>query len=136
MKLHHLAILTEDLESSLAFWRDALGLHLKDRKSVISEGVEVAFLGVGESFIELVKPATAESSLTSQLKKPGTKLHHVCIEVDDIDSCLCRLKKEKINIISDRLKKHEDGRRYFFIHPSSTGGVLVEIYEKVNLVNG
>lgn len=132
MKLHHLAILTEDLDSSLTFWRDVLGLQLEERKFVTSESVEVAFLGVGESFIELVKPAAAESSLTSHIKKPGTKLHHVCIEVGDIESYLYRLKKAKIKIISDSLKEHEDGRRYFFIHPSSTGGVLVEIYEKMD----
>ena len=131
MKIHHLAILSEDLEISLSFWRDVLGLELDERKCVTDEGVEVAFLRLGESFIELVQPITAEGSLCGQIAKPGTKLHHVCIEVEDIESCLCSLKQAKTKTIGESFKEHEDGRRYFFIHPKSTGGVLVEIYEKV-----
>ena len=129
MKIHHIAVLVADLESALPFWRDVLGLELDDRKVVASEGADIAFLRIGDSLIELVQPLSVESTLTQQLGRPGTKLHHLCLEVTDLDVRLAKLRVAGVALINEEARQHEDGTRYAFIHPRSACGVLLELYE-------
>lgn len=129
MRLHHLAILTAELDAVLPFWRDVLGLELRERKVVSSESAEIAFLSIGDSLIELVQPMLADTKLAHQASQPGTKMHHLCLEVEDLDICLSNLRGAGVKIINETVKIHEDGTRYIFIHPRSTGGVLLELYE-------
>lgn len=128
IKINHLAIVVEDIENSLGFWRDALGLRMGEIKNVPQEEVNIAFLEVGESHIELVQPVTETSGIAKYLAKKGAGLHHVCFEVDDIDVALAQMQSKGIELINETARKR-DGRRYAFIHPKSTGGVLVELYE-------
>jgi methylmalonyl-CoA/ethylmalonyl-CoA epimerase len=128
-RIDHIAILTPDLESTLRFWRDALGMALGGVEEVSAEKSLVAFLPAGGSEIELVQPTTDDSGLARYLEKRGPGMHHVCLEVDDLDAMLARLKEQNIQLINEEPVTGLGGRKYAFIHPKATGGVLVELYE-------
>jgi methylmalonyl-CoA/ethylmalonyl-CoA epimerase len=129
IKIDHIAILTENLESALSFWRDNLGMELGGISDVPTEKSMVAFLPTGGSEIELVQPTTNDSGLARYLEKRGPGMHHVCLEVDDIDGMLARLKAQGVQLINEQPASGLNGRKYAFIHPKATGGVLVELYE-------
>jgi methylmalonyl-CoA/ethylmalonyl-CoA epimerase len=128
-RIDHIAILTDDLDASLAFWRDTLGLKLTHVTDVPDEGSIVAFLPTGGSEIELVKPTTTDSGLARYLEKRGPGMHHVCLEVDDLAEIIARLKEKGLQLINEEPRTSSDGRKYAFIHPKSTHGVLVELYQ-------
>jgi len=127
--IHHIAILTDDMETALAFWRDALGLRLERRQENPAEQAEIAFLPLGGGEIELVRPTTEDSGLARYLNRRGGGMHHLCLEVDDLEAVLERLKARGAELINEQPRQGADGRRYAFIHPKSTGGVLLELYE-------
>lgn len=128
IKINHIAIVVENIEDSLGFWQDALGLTMGKIQDVPQEGVQVAFLDVGESHIELVQPTTEDSGIAKYLAKKGQGMHHICLEVDDIALALEQMTNKGIELINETARER-DGRKYAFIHPKSTGGVLVELYE-------
>ncbi len=128
-RIHHLAVLVEDIEASLHFWRDILGMVPSQITDVPAEGAQVAFLPVGESEIELVQPSNQDSSLGRYLQKRGPGLHHVCLLVDDLPVFLKQLSARGVQLINEQPRVGDDGRLYAFIHPKSTQGVLVELYQ-------
>jgi methylmalonyl-CoA/ethylmalonyl-CoA epimerase len=128
-RIDHIAVLVNDLESTLPFWREALGMELTHVKDVPAEHSRVAFLPAGDSEIELVQPTTDDTGLRRYLEKRGPGMHHVCLEVDDIEGMLTRLKAQGIQLINETPVQALDGKRYAFIHPKSAGGVMVELYE-------
>jgi methylmalonyl-CoA/ethylmalonyl-CoA epimerase len=128
-RIDHVAILVDDLENTLSFWRDALGMELTHVEDVPAEKSMVAFLPVGDSEVELVKPTTSDSGLARYLEKRGPGMHHVCLEVDDIEGMLARLKEKGIQLINETPMTGSGGRKYAFIHPKSANGVMVELYE-------
>lgn len=128
IKLNHLAIVVENLEDALPFWRDALGLPAGEVQDVPQESVKIAFLESGESHVELVQPTSDDSGIGKYLAKKGQGMHHVCFEVEDIGAALAKMKEKGIELINEEARER-DGRKYAFIHPKSTGGVLVELYE-------
>jgi methylmalonyl-CoA/ethylmalonyl-CoA epimerase len=128
IKLNHLAIVVENIEDALPFWRDALGLPMGEIQNVPQEEVKVAFLNSGESHVELVQPTSEESGIAKYLAKKGQGMHHVCFEVEDIVAALAQMKSKGIELINEEARER-DGRKYAFIHPKSTGGVLVELYQ-------
>lgn len=128
-RINHVAVAVDDMNDALIFWRDALGLTMTELRDVPAESAQIAFLPVGGSEVELVRPTTADSGLARYLAKRGPGLHHVCLETDDIEGMLARLKEAGIRLINESPKTGADGRRYAFIHPESTGGVLVELYQ-------
>ena len=128
-RIDHLAVLTDDLDAALSFWRDALGLELAHMEEVPGEGAHIAFLPVGGSQVELVKPVTGDSGLARYLEKRGPGMHHLCLEVDDLAAMLARLRDHGIQPINETPLSGSDGKRYAFIHPKSAYGVLVELYE-------
>jgi methylmalonyl-CoA/ethylmalonyl-CoA epimerase len=128
MSLHHIGIAVADIEGALAFWRDALGLKVEAVEDVPSQRSQVAFLPLGESEIELVKPIAADSGVAKFLTERGGGMHHLCLEVDDIDAMLVDLKAKGVRLINETAMVLE-GRKTAFIHPKSAGGVLVEIYQ-------
>lgn len=129
IKISHIAIVVDDLDSALNFWRDALGLQLDHIKNVPEQKASVAFLPSGESEVELVTPTTDDSGIARYLAKRGPGLHHVCFEVDDIQSILMDLRAKGIRLIDEQPRSGGANKKYAFIHPESTGGVLVELYE-------
>jgi len=128
-KIHHVAVVVEDIDRSLSFWRDALGMALGQIKDVPGEKARIAFLPVGEAEIELVQPVGSDSGLAKYLQKRGPGMHHICIEVDGIDAMLVQLKQKGVRLINESAMSGEAGKKYAFVHPESTGGVLVELYE-------
>lgn len=135
MKINHIAIVVDDVNEALAFWQTALGLAVDKVEHNEGEGVDIAFLplgapgeqGVGE--IELIAPFTADSGVAKYLAKRGTGMHHLCLEVEDIEASIAQLLANDVEMINDVPRARPDGRRYAFVHPTSTGGVLLELYE-------
>ena len=128
-KINHIAVVVPDLKDSLNFWVNALGLEMSHQEHVASQGVDVAFLPVGDSKIELLQPTDDESGVARYLEKRGPGMHHVCFEVDDIEATLSRLKAAEVELINEVPILGSDGRKFAFIHPKSANGVLVELYE-------
>ncbi len=128
-KIHHVALVVEDLETALGFWRDTLGLKLEKVNQVPAEGSAVAFLPVGDSEIELVQPVTEDSGVARFLAKRGAGMHHLCLEVDDLQAVLQDLKDKGVELIHPEPVVGEGGRKYAFVHPRAAFGVLVELYE-------
>ncbi len=128
-RIHHLAVLVEDIYDALQFWRDILGIKPSRISDMPAEAARIAFLPLGESEIELVQPTSQDSGLSRFLEKRGPGLHHVCLQVDDLAGLLAQLKAKGVQLINDQPKQADDGRLYAFIHPKSTHGVLVELYQ-------
>ncbi len=128
-KISHIAIVVPELKDVVGFWVDALGLDVAHTEHVPEQGVEVAFLPVGESDIELLQPTDTQSGVARYLAKRGPGIHHICFEVDDIEATLAHLKEMNIPLIDEQPKYGSDGKKMAFIHPKGTHGVLVELYE-------
>jgi len=129
-KINHVAIVVEDIDEALKFWRDALGLEVDHIEDVPSQHSRVAFIPVGDSEVELVSPTTQDSGLAKFLEKRGEGLHHLCFEVDDLTEVLDELKIKGIRLINEE-PLILPGRKMAFVHPKSTNGVLVELYELI-----
>jgi len=128
-KINHTAIVVEDIETALGFWRDALGLELSHQEHVPREKSAIAFLPVGDSEIELVQPTSDDSGVAKYLAKRGPGMHHICLEVDDIAAMLRQLKGKDIQLIHEEALVGSNGKQYAFIHPKAASGVLVELYQ-------
>ncbi len=128
-RINHVAIVVEDLDAALRFWRDALGLPLSKTEENPGEHVDIAFLPLGESEIELLEPTDPDSGIGKYLAKKGQGMHHLCVEVDDIDAVIARLTGHGVEMINETPRVRDEGTRYAFVHPKSAGGVLVELYE-------
>jgi methylmalonyl-CoA/ethylmalonyl-CoA epimerase len=129
-RIDHIAIVVEDIQTALGFWQEALGLQLAGVEEVAEQKSVVAFLPTGESEVELVKPTTADSGVARFLAKRGPGMHHICFEVDGLQAILDELKAKGVRLINETPTKGAAGNRIAFIHPESTQGVLVELYEK------
>jgi methylmalonyl-CoA/ethylmalonyl-CoA epimerase len=127
--INHVAVVVDDMEKSLSFWRDALGIELHELRDVPAEKSQVAFLPLAGAEVELVMPTSDDSGIAKYLAKRGQGMHHICLEVDDIEGMLSQLKSKNIRLINDEPRTAVDGKKYAFIHPESTGGVLVELYQ-------
>jgi methylmalonyl-CoA/ethylmalonyl-CoA epimerase len=127
--INHVAVVVSNMEQSLAFWRDALGIELHELRDVPAEKSQVAFLPLAGAEVELVMPTSDDSGIAKYLAKRGQGMHHLCLEVDDIAGMLAQLKEKNIRLINEEPRTGADGKKYAFIHPESTGGVLVELYQ-------
>jgi methylmalonyl-CoA/ethylmalonyl-CoA epimerase len=128
-RIHHIAMVVDDMEGALSFWRDALGLSLAHEEEVPEQQARVAFLPVGEGEVELVKPTSDTSGMAKYLAKRGPGIHHVCVEVDNLAELLTQLKAKGVRLIDETPRLGSGGKKYAFIHPESARGVLVELYE-------
>ncbi len=127
-RIHHVALVVRDLDQSMSFYRDRLGLALDLVLPIESDGVTIAFLGVGESKIELVMPTDPSTGVARFLESRGEGFHHVCLEVADIAAELDRLAGEGVELIDTTPRPGAEGP-VAFIHPRSCNGVLVELIE-------
>ena len=127
--IHHVAVVVDDMERALSFWRDALGMKLHELRDVSVEKSKIAFLPLEGSEVELVMPTSEDSGIAKYLAKRGPGMHHICLEVDDIVSMLAQLRTKGVRLINEEPRTSADGKKYAFIHPESTAGVLVELYE-------
>lgn len=123
----HLGIAVADREKALGFWRDGMGLAVTHEEVVPSERVKTTFLPLGESCIELLEPEAGDGAVQSFLAKRGPGIHHVCVAVPDIAASLARLRAMGARIVGDAPRPGAHGKLVAFVHPESTGGVLVEL---------
>ena len=127
-RVHHVAVIVRDLDQALGFYRDRLGMSLQLVLPIPSDGVRIAFLGVGESKIELVEPTDPSTGVARFLESRGEGFHHVCFEVADLAAELDRLATEGLELIDKAPRRGAEGP-VAFIHPRSGHGVLVELIE-------
>jgi len=127
-KINHVAIVVADIAESLKFWRDALGIEMSHIEDVPSQKAQVAFLPLGDSEVELVKPTAEDTGAAKFLAERGGGMHHLCFETDDVAGMLVSLKEKGVKLINEE-PIVLPGRKMAFVHPKSTGGVLVELYE-------
>ena len=131
IQLNHVAFVVDDLDAALRFWREGIGLIGGAVQSLPAEAVDIAFLELGAAHIELIKPTSPDSGVAKYLAKRGPGLHHLCLEVPDLDAKLGELRAAGYELINDEPRERE-GQRYAFVHPRSTGGVLLELYERID----
>lgn len=131
-RIDHVAIIVRNIEQALMFYRDTLGIMPSEIKEVPTEQVRIAFLpmgGPGGSEIELIEPTNADSSLSRFLAKRGEGLHHVCLEVENIDAALREMQEKGAAVLDQEPRLAAEGRA-IFLHPKGTNGVLLELIEK------
>ena len=128
-KIDHIGIVVNDIEEALKVYQQALGLTLTKIQERPDQAVTIAFLPTGKSEIELVQPVTSDSGVAKFLQKRGEGIHHICLEVDDIEKTLADLREKGLQLIDEIPRTGPEGERFAFIHPKSTQGVLVELYE-------
>ncbi len=128
-RIDHIAIVVEDIEQALDVFRDALGLELSHTQIIPEQGVKVACLPIGESEIELLEPLSPDSGVGRFLAQRGGGMHHICLEVEDIDAALAELKGKGVRLINRRAVAGAHGR-VAFLHPKSTHDVLIELLER------
>jgi len=126
-RLDHVAIAVHNLEETLKFYEESLGLTRLDIEVVEEQGVRVAKLEVGNTHIELLEPLSVDSPVGKFLASRGPGLHHICIGVSDISSRLACLKDKGTKLINEEAKIGAGGAKIAFVHPKSTGGVLLEL---------
>jgi methylmalonyl-CoA epimerase len=129
MKIDHLGIATKGIDEALRFWADTLGLVNIHTETVEDQKVRVAMLPLGESRIELLEPTSDDSPISRFLEKRGGGLHHIAIEVDDILAGLARLRAAGARLIDEEPRVGAEGCLVAFVHPASTGGVLLELVQ-------
>ncbi len=129
-KIQHLGVAVGSIDEALGFWRDALGLELAEVEVVEDQGVRVAMLPIGESRIELLEAIGDETPVGKFIAKRGPGIHHLCVEVSDINAKLAELKACGVRLIDEQPRTGAGGALVAFVHPSSTGGVLIELTQK------
>ena len=127
-RIHHVAVIVRSIEDSLALYRDLLGLPLETIMDIPSDRVRIAFLGVGESKVELVQPTDDTTGVARFLANKGEGFHHVCFEVADLTEELTRLGIDGVELIDSAPRRGAEGP-VAFLHPRSCLGVLVELIE-------
>jgi methylmalonyl-CoA epimerase len=129
MKIDHLGIATKDIAEAMKFWGDALGLKNIHTEEVAEQKVLTAMLPIGDTRIELLEPTSDDSPISKFLEKRGGGIHHVAVEVENIEESLAKLKSQGVRLIDEKPKIGAGGCLVAFIHPSSTNGVLLELVE-------
>ena len=129
MKIHHIGIATNGIDDASAIWRDLLDLQVDDCEDVPGQKVRVCMLPVGESRFELLEPMSADSPISKFLQKRGGGIHHIAVAVEDIHRALNDLKGKGVKLIDEAPRTGAGGCLVAFIHPSSTGGVLLELVQ-------
>ncbi|WP_077213905.1 methylmalonyl-CoA epimerase [Bacillus dakarensis] len=129
-KVDHIGIAVKSLEETLPFYTEVLNLKYLGTEVVESQKVKVAFLKAGETKIELLEPTTEESTIAKFIEKRGEGIHHMALAVDDIQERINEIKTKGIRMIDDEARIGAAGAEVAFMHPKSTGSVLVELCEK------
>jgi methylmalonyl-CoA/ethylmalonyl-CoA epimerase len=129
MKINHLGIATKGIDEALKFWSEALGLENIHTEVVEDQKVRVAMLPIGESRIELLEPTSEDSPISKFLEKRGGGIHHIAVEVEDIEASVAKLKEQGMRLIDESPRIGAEGCLVAFVHPSSANGVLLELVQ-------
>ena len=127
--LDHIGIAVAELDASLAFFRDALGLEVTAVEEVASQRVRAHFVSVGSAALEILEATADDSPITKFVNRRGPGLHHITLRVDDLAAALAELKERGVRLIDEAPRPGAEGARVAFIHPTSAHGVLVELKE-------
>jgi|ERR1700722_5855369 len=127
-QIDHLGIAVKSLASAKAIYEN-LGLTVSPEEAVEQEQVRLVMVPVGESRLELLEATSEDSTIAKFIAKRGEGLHHVCLKVPDLAAAVARLKVAGVRLVSDDIKTGAGGHKYVFVHPSSTGGVLLELVQ-------
>jgi methylmalonyl-CoA/ethylmalonyl-CoA epimerase len=130
LQIDHLGIAVNSLEEGNQFWTDALGLKLEGTETVTEQKVTTAFFPVGESEVELLVSTSPDGPIAKFIEKKGAGFQHVAFRVENIEEALAELKAKGVKLIDETPRLGAAGCKIAFIHPKSTGGVLVEISER------
>ena len=126
-KISHIGIAVKNLEASIPFYRDVLGMEYEGSEVVAEQKVKVAFLVIGESRVELLEPTADDSPVAKFLEKNGEGTHHIAYEVADLEAALADLKAKGVRLIDETPRNGAHGTRIAFLHPKASGGVLTEL---------
>ena len=129
MKISHLGIATKGIDEALKFWQDALGLENVHTETVEEQKVRVAMLPIGETNIELLEPTSDDSPIQKFLEKRGSGIHHIAVEVENIENALAKLKAQGMRLIDEKPRVGAEDCLVAFVHPSSANGVLLELVQ-------
>ncbi len=130
MKLNHIGIAVKSIDEKLNIWRDILGLELKGIEELPEQKVKVAMFPLGDINIELLEPFGEDSTVQKFIERKGEGLHHLCFDVDNIEKVLAEMKTIGVKLIDEVPRLGLSGKKIAFIHPKSTGGVLIELSER------
>ena len=126
-RIAHVGIAVKSIDTLIPFYRDVLGLP--DVPLDDSDGARISGLAAGDSLVELLEPADSGSPIAKFLEKRGPGIHHICFTVDDLDATLARCRQAGITLIDETPRTGAEGKRIAFLHPKSTGGILIELSE-------
>jgi methylmalonyl-CoA epimerase len=132
MTIDHIAIVVKDLDAAIDLYTRTLGFQPLYRETIADQGVEAVGLQAGASVIELLRPLDPDSPIARFRGDAETKLHHTAYRVDDIDTALADYKAKGVRLIDERPRKGAHGNLIAFLHPKSTGGVLIELCQREN----
>ena len=128
--IEHIGIAVDDLNETSSFWGNILNILHTHTEVVESEQVKTTIFDTKKGKIELLSPSSSSSVIKKFIKNKGSGIHHLCLEVDDVNHAMIKLKENNIALINNKPKIGAEGYKIIFIHPKSTGGVLVELAEK------
>jgi methylmalonyl-CoA/ethylmalonyl-CoA epimerase len=132
-RIDHIGVAVEDIEASIALYRDAFEMTVAHREIVEEQGVEAVLLDVGENHVELLAPLSEDTPVGRFLAKSGPGLHHIAYQVSDIDATLDSLKAAGLPLVDERPRVGIRGSRVAFLHPKGTQGVLTELVQPVEV---
>lgn len=129
-KIDHIGIAVNNLKESLSFYEDALGLKVENIEEVPEQKVKVGFLDIGGVHLELLESTSSEGPVAKFIEKRGEGIHHIAILVDNIENSIESMKNKNVKLIDEVPRKGAGGSKMAFVHPKSTHGILLELYEK------
>jgi len=130
LKIDHLGIAVNSIETGKGFWSDVLGLHFEGAETVAEQKVTTAFFPVGESEVELLESTSPDGPVAKFIEKKGAGFQHVAFRVENIDEALAELKAKGVQLIDQQPRIGAGGAKIAFLHPKATGGVLVELCQR------
>lgn len=130
VKIDHLGIAVNSVDAGRAFWEGILGLHFEGAETVEEQKVTTAFFPVGESEIELLESTSPDGAISKFIEKKGEGIQHIAFQVENIEEALRELKDKDVRLIDEIPRTGAGGAKIAFLHPKSTGGVLVELCER------
>ncbi|MDR3279543.1 MAG: methylmalonyl-CoA epimerase [Synergistaceae bacterium] len=128
--IDHIGIAVKSIDDSLKFWETTLGIKCTGRETVEDQKVTTAFLPIRDTEVELLEPTSEESAIAKFIEKKGEGIHHIAIRVDNLEACLAELKESGVRLIDETPRLGAGGAMIAFVHPKSTGGILLELSQR------
>jgi len=126
----HIGIAVKSIDDALAFWQSSLGIQCTGVEEVAEQKVKTAFLPIADTEIELLEATSDESPVAKFIEKKGEGIHHLAIRVDNLEEALAEMKEKGVKLIDETPRYGAGGARIAFVHPKSTGGILLELSER------